>query len=244
MKELNKMCNSCYQLQNGECNGTSNDKWTGCAYKITITNAQNQEIIKKESYKVVKNDVYNSLEVYFTSKPNKNIIDGLKMLKMRWNPKKYCWYGFATVEEITKAIEEPMTIDNKPKNSKDEVKNEYGVQVGDVFSYSFGYDATYYEFYQVRKIISKKMVIVSKIKPEQRHYEAENQNAWSWTLCNDGTIYNDDDMFPEEINIKKIVKLSKWSSEPLPQIKVGYNNYYTAHLMTKGLHKISEDDYH
>ena len=241
--KINQMCNNCYQFINGECTGTTNQVWTNCVYKTTAPadKETKEEITTKKSYKIVKNNVYNSNEIYFTEKPSEEIRNGLKFLKMRYNPKISCWYGFATVEEIQKAIEEPNT---EKKETSKEIKNDYGVKVGDIFRYSFGYDATLYEFYQVRQILSKKMILVSKIKPIAYNHDYDSQNSWHWTLKNDGTVYEDDKNYTDELNIKKIVKLSKWDREPKPQISVGFNNRYTATLLNKGDHIINEDNYH
>ncbi len=47
------------------------------------------------TYTLKHNDRYNSREVYFFEKPDAETRTALKRLKMRWNGKKECWYGFA-----------------------------------------------------------------------------------------------------------------------------------------------------
>lgn len=56
------------------------------------------------TYEIKTNTQYNSNEVYFEGKPSAEVIANLKTLKMRWNPKKICWYGFAGQNDIIKAI--------------------------------------------------------------------------------------------------------------------------------------------
>lgn len=56
------------------------------------------------TYNITHNAHYNSYEVTFESKPATAVLDALKALKMRWNPKKACWYGFAKESEILSAI--------------------------------------------------------------------------------------------------------------------------------------------
>lgn len=58
------------------------------------------------SYRLEKNTQFNSNEVYFESKPAAEVLTALRGLKMRWNPKKGCWYGFAAQNEILTAIGE------------------------------------------------------------------------------------------------------------------------------------------
>lgn len=56
------------------------------------------------TYNITYNAQYDSHEVTFESKPATAVLDALKALKMRWNPKKACWYGFAKEHEILSAI--------------------------------------------------------------------------------------------------------------------------------------------
>lgn len=58
------------------------------------------------SYRIEKNAQYNSNEIYFDSKPAAEVLTALRGLKMRWNPKKGCWYGFAAQNDIIAAIGE------------------------------------------------------------------------------------------------------------------------------------------
>ena len=55
-------------------------------------------------YEIRENSQYGSREVYFDNKPGGDIIVNLKSLKMRWNPKKKCWYGFAAESDLIAAI--------------------------------------------------------------------------------------------------------------------------------------------
>lgn len=57
------------------------------------------------SYEIRENRDYGSREVYFTGKPAAETREALKALKMRWNPKKGCWYGFATEYALIAAIQ-------------------------------------------------------------------------------------------------------------------------------------------
>jgi hypothetical protein len=56
------------------------------------------------TYNITHNAKFDSYEVTFESKPATAVLDALKALKMRWNPKKACWYGFAKEHEIISAI--------------------------------------------------------------------------------------------------------------------------------------------
>lgn len=57
------------------------------------------------TYHISENAEYNSREVYFSGKPSAETREALKALKMRWNHKKSCWYGYAAEHEIIAAIQ-------------------------------------------------------------------------------------------------------------------------------------------
>lgn len=56
------------------------------------------------NYTISHNSQFDSYEVTFDSKPATAVLDALKALKMRWNHKKGCWYGFASESELISAI--------------------------------------------------------------------------------------------------------------------------------------------
>lgn len=56
-------------------------------------------------YRIRENSEYGSREVYFDGKPAAETREALKALKMRWNHKKLCWYGYASEHEIIAAIQ-------------------------------------------------------------------------------------------------------------------------------------------
>lgn len=63
------------------------------------------------TYQIKENPNYNSREVYFDGKPSEMVRTALKGLKMRWNPSKSCWYGFATESAIIAALQDAELTD-------------------------------------------------------------------------------------------------------------------------------------
>jgi hypothetical protein len=57
-------------------------------------------------YEIRENATYGSREIYFEGKPSEAVRNALKSLKMRWNPTKKCWYGFAPEYQMISAINE------------------------------------------------------------------------------------------------------------------------------------------
>lgn len=58
--------------------------------------------VEKSNFQIVGYKSYN--EIKFDEKPNDAVIKALKNLKMRWNPKKGVWHGFASENDLVAAV--------------------------------------------------------------------------------------------------------------------------------------------
>lgn len=58
-----------------------------------------------DTYTITRNQDFDSFEVEFPSKPQMSVIAALKALRMRWNPRRNVWYGFADEQTIISAIQ-------------------------------------------------------------------------------------------------------------------------------------------
>lgn len=117
------------------------------------------------TYTLNTNTTFNSLEITFTAMPTAEERNALKGLKFRWNPKKSIWYGFATVEEIAKALAGEATQEEKKPAAKPEKVNKHGAKVGDFFVCSWGYDQTNLNYYQITELVGSEYVIIKPVKP-------------------------------------------------------------------------------
>ena len=117
------------------------------------------------NFKIETNAQYNSTEIFFESKPEQATINSLKERKFRWNPRRGCWYGFLSADEV-KAILNGEAMAEAPKTEKEPKKNKYGVKVGDYFSASWGYEQTNVDFFQVIALVGECSVRVREVSPE------------------------------------------------------------------------------
>lgn len=65
------------------------------------------------TFTITPNKQYNSIEIAFDCKPSEAVRTALKELKFRWHRAKKVWYGYATAEAATEAInaaESPLII--------------------------------------------------------------------------------------------------------------------------------------
>lgn len=106
--------------------------------------------------KITKNEQFNSTEIQFDTKPNEEIRNILKANKFRWHSVKKVWYGYKSIEEIEKALNNVSF-----KETKKEPKNDHSFKVGDVLESSWGYDQTNNSFIVVTRV-SKKCIWFKK----------------------------------------------------------------------------------
>lgn len=122
---------------------------------------------------IVKNKEFNGIELYFGERPEYKVIELLKGAKFRWHSIKKCWYAkenentLNIAHNVEKYIvgeldELPKISSNKIINNKVAI-NELGVKVGDIFSYSWGYEQTNVNYFQVVALKGKTQVIIREI---------------------------------------------------------------------------------
>lgn len=118
------------------------------------------------NFTITNNQQFNSIEIAFESKPTAEIREALKALRFRWHGQKKVWYGYATEEAARAAIEgkpAPAKASTMAKAPKAEKKNKYGVQIGDIFSASWGYEQTQNDFFQVVALCGESSVRVRQV---------------------------------------------------------------------------------
>lgn len=128
---------------------------------------------------------YNSIQITFDSIPDAKLRDKMKNQRFKWHKK--CKYWYAALNDsrlkLAKSIckenpaepkQEKAADPEKPKTEEPEKKNKYGVQVGDIFSCSWGYDQTNVDFFQVLKLCGEKSVRVRQVQPKMVEEKAES----------------------------------------------------------------------
>lgn len=170
-------------------------------------------------YSIIKNEEFNSNEIYFDSVPEKAVRESLKAIGCRWHNVKKCWYTRKSEDQIRAAIEGKA-------EAKAEAVNEYGVKVGDVFHMSWGYDQTNNDFFQVVAVTAKKARIVEVCPPYKTN--------WATGMAEDRTLtYKEGEMLPrversywiednEKGDLKSIKDYSKDGTHPEIIIKSGH----------------------
>ncbi len=129
-------------------------------------------------YTIAPNPEFNSVEVLFYEKPDEAVRNALKGLRFRWHSVKKIWYGYASIEDTKKAIDDalagnPVVAPAKVKKAVEkavkkavEKTNEYGVKVGDVFKADWGYDQTNVDWFQVVELVGKSSARIVEVYPE------------------------------------------------------------------------------
>jgi hypothetical protein len=120
------------------------------------------------TYTINTNPQFNSIEITFDGKPSEAIRTALKELRFRWHNLKKVWYGYTDTETVKTAIEtaeNPTKAPTTKTATKTEKVNKYGVQVGDIFSASWGYEQTNVDFFQVIALVGECSVRVVEVCP-------------------------------------------------------------------------------
>lgn len=113
----------------------------------------------KKNCKIVENKEKNGEELYFDEKPSKEVLETLKENHYRWHNVKKCWFrklNYVNNENNTK----------KTTNKNNKKSNYLGVKIGDIFVYSWGYEQTNINYFQVVALKGEKSVVIREIAKE------------------------------------------------------------------------------
>lgn len=117
------------------------------------------------NFDLVKNYELNGIELYFESKPSREVLDYLKQNGFRWHNMKKCWYAKEreTTLKVVENLKSGVSLDT-PAETK--TMNIHGVKVGDIFWMCWGYGQTNNNFFQVVELRGTQMVKVREIHKE------------------------------------------------------------------------------
>lgn len=144
------------------------------------------EVIKQKC-KIVTNEEKQGEELYFDSKPDYEVIKELKNNGYRWHNTKKCWYRKLNY-----------------KGNKREHQNYLGVKIGDIFSYSWGYEQTNVNYFQVVALKGTKQVIIREISYETT--ETTGLDSYKVKPCKDVFLKDSQFIKDNEIGAVKQVK--------------------------------------
>lgn len=134
-------------------------------------------------------ETWNAVHITFDGIPSVNVRDKMKAVGFKWHKRDKYWFAKQNPKRISVAkkicetkfenetkTEKPKAEEPKPEKegAKSEKKNKYGVQVGDIFSCTWGYDQTNVDFFQVIKLCGEQSVRVREVVPKIKLREAES----------------------------------------------------------------------
>lgn len=179
-----------------------------------------------------RNTALHGLEISFTQKPSKSVLDSLKAEGFRWHSVKKLWYAKETesrlrlLQTITGTQEATEGTQAQPtaQKAQEAPQNKYNVKVGDVFWMSWGYDQTNNDFFQVVKLCGSASVRVVQVYPQ---YDTEY--SYSHGMAEDRSYKFTGKMLPraersifisdqEKGDVKR---LTSFYADGRPQIKIG-----------------------
>lgn len=144
----------------------------------------------KKNCKIITNEEKKGEELYFDSKPDYEIIKELKNNSYKWHNQKKCWYRKLDYTEA--------------RRTAGEKTNYLGIKIGDIFHYSWGYEQTNANYFQVVALKGTKQVIIREIA--YTITETAGFDSYKVTACKD--VFLEKSQFIED-NEKGAVKQVK-----------------------------------
>jgi hypothetical protein len=166
--------------------------------------------------KYLLNNELNGIEIYFDGKPEAKIIEKLKEYKFRWNHFKKCWYAKQKQENIQFA--EKLINGNLEIKENKEIQNHYGVKIGDIFTYSWGWEQTNVDCFQVIGLKGKSTAILREIGKEICPNLSKGYSSMA------GMFVAVKDSFISEKTIEKRIQVCKYSKNPY--MSLNYDRAY------------------
>lgn len=148
------------------------------------------EDIKKDC-KIVVNEEHQGEELYFDEKPTVDVIAILKENCYRWHNTKKCWYR-------------KLEYTGRTKVNKQTQQNYLGVKIGDIFVFSWGYEQTNINYFQVVGLKGTKQVIIREIA--HKTLEITGYESYKITACKDGFLSRSQFVKDNNIGAVKQVK--------------------------------------
>lgn len=194
------------------------------------------------------NEKFNGIEITFDNKPAAEIRDQLKANGFRWHNKKALWYAKSTPSRLDLA--ETLAEGKTPKTTKTTKKatakaNKYGVQVGDIFHSSWGYEQTNNDFFQVIELVGTTSVRVREVHPEM----VEETGISSMSADRTFKITKDMQPYPERsIHISDqengdLKRLKSYAADGVSNPQFKMTSYADAHLITGSSIKVYDSWY-
>lgn len=210
---------------------------------------ENHTTTKGESsmaYTISSNPQFNSLEIVFSGKPAQEVRDALKALRFRWHSVRKCWYGYATEEQARAAIEGKTATATQPKAKKAEAANKYGVQVGDIFCASWGYEQTNNDFFQVVEVVGTCSVRVREVYPQIVKSSAVSSMSEDrvYNITRDILPAADRSVFIDNQERGDLKKLKSYAADGVSDPCFKLSSFADAHLVPLGEKKVYESWYY
>ena len=149
--------------------------------------------------------------------------------------------GRATLEkmraELLESGVEISNVMNSAKFSKKEKKNKFGIKKGDVFVSSWGYDATFHDFYEVTDVMGESRVKVKEL--QKTAGKGSGAGPCCWTVRPLKNTYADDEELVRSVGN---YSANKEKASCYIKDKYKYNHaYYTENPFDRDW---EEDNYH
>lgn len=197
------------------------------------------------TYAITENKQFGSFEITFNGKPSEAIRDALKAAGYRWHGIKKLWYGYKAPDVIEAMFNGDVTEAN-PCTVEEPTVNKYGVQVGDVFTASWGYEQTNVDFFQVVSLVGSSSVRVREVRPVTVKSEAVSSMSENnvYNITRDILDPVPSSVFIEDQEHGDIKRLKSYAADGKSNPLFKLASYANAHLLPVGEFKTYESWYY
>lgn len=204
------------------------------------------------NYTITTNTTYNSTEISFDGKPSEEVRDILKSMRFRWHGQRRVWYGYKDAETVKAAIE-GNGVTEPAKNSKtatakkpEKPANKFGIQVGDIFTASWGYEQTQNDFFQVVELVGALSVRVREVNPPIVRSTAVSPMSEDrvYKLSRDILPPADHSVFIEDQERGDLKRLKSYAADGVSNPQFNLSSFADAHYCAPGECKAYESWYY
>lgn len=175
-----------------------------------------------------RNTALHGLEISFTQKPSKSVLDSLKAEGFRWHSAKKLWYAKETESRLqllqTITGTQEATEGTQAQPTQEAPKNKYNVKVGDLFCSSWGYDQTNIDFFQVVALVGSASVRVRQVNPRSEMLHGYSDGSTEDRYYNTGELLpaSPYSVFIKDQEKGDLKRLKSWASDGIsnPQFKL------------------------
>lgn len=192
------------------------------------------------------NEQFNGINIFFDSIPDVKIRTKMKEHGFKWHNRDKYWFAknnptrLKFVKNLCKvsATQEtkPEKVETEEPKPKIESQNKFGVQVGDIFESSWGYDETHVTFLQVVKLCGKESVRVREVTPKilERNAESAMSETTKYLIDREILPAHETSVFIKDQEKGDLKRIKSYAADGVSNPQITLDSFANAYLVAVG----------